>query len=146
MTFSPLYWTLYISASVTCDVNLANNRQLAQISPRSLYNVSLSSRALHHLAQKHLYRKLRFTFARYRYNRNRLLLQKLLTDPTACSSVHEVYINWLGGANPRLETEEGSQMTQQLIDILPRLTSLRRFMYVSILLAPNVVSRPPLGR
>ncbi|KAL8723831.1 MAG: hypothetical protein Q9181_007155, partial [Wetmoreana brouardii] len=102
---------------------------LYHASPKSIHNVALSSKYFRHLTYKYLYRKIRLTFARYRNGRNRLLLEKLLSDSTTSSLVHEVYINWLAGANPRHETEEGKQLTEQLIVLIPRLVNLKKLIF-----------------
>lgn len=97
-------------------------------SPKSIYNVCLSSRQLYDLARKFHYRSLRFTFARCWEMRNALLLQNLLTDSAASSFVHQIYVNWASGVVPRHDGEEGKRLMDQFIKLMPQLTSLKTFM------------------
>lgn len=107
---------------------LANDGQLYLSSPKSIYNVCLTSRFLYHLSQKYLYRKLSFTFSRHRNSRNWVLLERLMSDSTARSSVHQLYINWIAGTNPRFENLEGKRLADQLTDIVPLLPALKKLM------------------
>ncbi|KAL9581417.1 MAG: hypothetical protein Q9212_003917 [Teloschistes hypoglaucus] len=102
---------------------------LYNTSSKSIYNVALASRSLYRLTYEYRYRKIRLTLSCHRNQSNGWLLGKLLGDEMARSTVHEVYINWIPGADPRHETEEGKKLMEQLIDLIPRLTALRRLIY-----------------
>ncbi|KAI4228816.1 MAG: hypothetical protein L6R36_001318 [Xanthoria steineri] len=102
---------------------------LYHASPQSIQSISWTSRDLHRLAQRYLYRKLRFTFSRCWNDRNRQLLDRLQDDPLLRSFVQEIYVNWIAGANPRFETEEGTQLVNQFVEIIPQLPALRRFIW-----------------
>lgn len=93
-----------------------------------MYKLALVARTFNYLAQKYLYRKLRFTFALYWDVRNKLLLQNLYQDPTKSSSVREIYINWAPGVIPRQEKGDGSKLMDQLIMLIPRFIRLRQLM------------------
>ena len=92
----------------------------------------MTSRLLYTLAQNHLYRNLRFTFARCWEARNRRLLENLEQKPTAASSVHEIYINWAPGVIPRQDVTEGTKLIHRLVNIVPKLSCLKRLMYVNL--------------
>ena len=99
-----------------------------QASPKSIYALSLTSKALHRLAQGYLFRKLRFTFSRCWNHRNNVLLQRLQDDAQARSYVQEIYVNWTAGANPRHDTIEGLHLVSLFIELIPQFTKLKRFM------------------
>ncbi|KAL9001734.1 MAG: hypothetical protein Q9188_005300 [Gyalolechia gomerana] len=81
------------------------------------------------VARKHLYRKLRFTFARCWEARNALLVQRLEQDPDAASSVREIYINWAPGVIPRQESSTNTTLMYRLTYLIPELTSLKRLIW-----------------
>ncbi|KAL9619459.1 MAG: hypothetical protein Q9204_008298, partial [Flavoplaca sp. TL-2023a] len=99
-----------------------------QVSPKSINALSLTSKELHRLAQRYLFRKLRFTFSRCWNHRNKVLLQRLQDDPQARSWVQEIYVNWTAGANPRHDTIEGLHLVNLFIELIPQFTRLKRFM------------------
>ncbi|KAL8772535.1 MAG: hypothetical protein Q9203_004643 [Teloschistes exilis] len=79
---------------------------LYRTSPKSIYNVALASGPFYRLTYEYRYRKIRLTLSRHRNDANGWLLGKLLGDEIARSTVHEIYINWIPGADPRHETED----------------------------------------
>ncbi|KAL8977911.1 MAG: hypothetical protein Q9205_006387, partial [Flavoplaca limonia] len=97
------------------------------VSPKSFYALSLTSKELHRLAQRYLFRKLRFTFSRCWNHRNNALLQRLQNDAQARSYVQEIYVNWTAGANPRHDTIEGLHLVSLFIELIPQFTRLKRF-------------------
>lgn len=119
---------MYIGNSYSSHDSPTDWLQLYNASPKSIFNVALASSSLYRLAYQYLHRKIRLTLSRHRNYANGLLLAKLLSDEAARSTVHEVYINWIPGADPRHETEEGKQLTEQLVELIPRLSSLKALM------------------
>lgn len=101
-------------------------------SPKSIYNICLTSKALYDLAQKYMFRRLRFTFSERWNKHNRLLLERLEKVLTACSTVQEVYVNWAAGDTARLMTKEQRWFNEQLCSLVTRSSALRIFMYVLI--------------
>lgn len=102
--------------------------QLRDVSPRSLLNISLTSRTLHGLSRSLIYSTLCFTFNRNRRDINGRLIRRLLSDGDLKAIVRSVEIRWAPNAN--LQPGEGSKEDLELLgQVLPDLVELRTFIW-----------------
>lgn len=110
------------------DVQLEIFEILQVTSRKSLLNVSLCSKDLHHLSKSLLYRVIPILFTRKRREMNGRLIQQLLVNSDLSARVREVRILWAPSAN--LQHGEGSKEDLELLGkALPQLTGLKTFIW-----------------
>lgn len=117
-----------LNSVLNLDLQLEILDQLQVLSPRSLLNVSLSSRTLYRCARGLIYRVIHLTFTEKRRKINRRLIDNLLGDGDLGLKVQELIIHWAPDA--KLAPGEGSKADfERLRVLLPRLTGLKTFIW-----------------
>ena len=117
-----------LNSALNVDLQLEILDHLQAVSPRSLLNVSLSSKTLCRCARGLIYRVIHLTFTEKRREINRRLIDNLLGSNELCLKVQELIIHWAPDA--KLPPGAGSKADfERLRELLPRLTGLRTFMW-----------------
>ena len=117
-----------LNSALNIDLQLEILDQLQVVSPRSLLNVSLSSKILYRCARGLIYRVIHLTFTQKRREINRRLIDNLLGSSELCLKVQELIIHWAPDA--KLPSGAGSKADfGGLRELLPRLSGLRTFIW-----------------
>ena len=121
-----------LHSALNVDLLLEILDQLQVVSPRSLLNVSLSSKTLYRCARGLIYRVIHLTFTEKRRKINRRLIDSLLESSDLYLKVQELIIHW--APDPETPPGKGSKADfepdfERLRELLPRLTGLKTFIW-----------------
>ena len=117
-----------LNSALSIELELEILEQLQAVSPRSLLNVSLSSKPLYRCARGLIYRAIHLTFTQKRREINRRLIENLLGSSELGLKVQELTIH--RAPDKKLPSRASSKADfDRLRELLPRLTGLRTFIW-----------------